>query len=190
MWRSICRFFVILALLPSVSNAETIRWSLNDFVFSDGGRADGFFVWDTATADAPSWEISLTGGNVAAFPEFVFTKSNSVFVVRDLRSLDLGITFLWDDLRIGEPARNFRFGLEELTGLNSLDAIIGVVGNTFAGATGAIDCFNCSPARLLSNGGAFLSAQGTTQVPVPAALPLFATTLVCIVFAGWRRRLP
>ena len=190
MRRSVLCLFAFLVFLPGVSNAAIISWTLNGFVFSDSGRADGFFVWDTSAADAASWEISLSGGNTAVLPGFVFTESNSVFEVRDLRSLDLGIFLLWSDERIGEPSRTFRLGLAELSGLDSVDATIGVAGNLFAGPTGAIDCFNCSPSRLLSNVDAFLSPTSgdLSQVPLPAALPLLAATLTGFFFMGWRRR--
>ena len=53
------------------ASATLIEWTLNDFVFDDGGTATGLFEWNTSTDQIGAFEILVSGGDTSKFPELI-----------------------------------------------------------------------------------------------------------------------
>ncbi|UXI66813.1 hypothetical protein [Tahibacter amnicola] len=62
--------------MSALVHAAPVRWTLSDVRFNDEGTVSGSFVFDASTGSLSSWNVSVAGGNVAAFPALSYTSSN------------------------------------------------------------------------------------------------------------------
>jgi len=157
-------YLALLAVLlsPMAANADPITWELNNFVFDDGGRATGQFVWDSDTASVLSWAFNLSpsaNGSPNSYSSATGTLAGDTLAVETL-------TFFEDG-----PRWDFRFALTDLDLLSTPVAMLTLGSSIFTGATGYIECRNCGVPRF-GVAGAYLSA-----VPEPSTLALLGIGL-------------
>lgn len=182
---AVAAFTMLLGVSGIDVRAATIPWTLNDFVFDDGGTASGGFVWDTGLQSVTSWNISVSGGDTGTFSPFTYNNSLAGHAFIN-GAPDDTLFFRISDTQ----SRQFRISLNNHSDLDTAVASV-ALGSTIFASTGAAECFNCFPQRkLLRDSGAFLSsvtAGPVTAVPVPAALQLLAAALAGFGFLGWRK---
>jgi hypothetical protein len=109
-------------------------------------------------------------------------------------SLASPITFSVADLALqqgnGNSVFDFHLTAAEQAQFNTLLALTGSSG-FFAGLSSSLGCAAGAPAGcLVSNDGpdSFVGFAETSVVPLPAALPLFASGLAGLGLLGWRRK--
>jgi hypothetical protein len=108
-------------------------------------------------------------------------------------SLTSPITFSLADLTLqngnGNSVFNFHLTLAQQ---GAFDTILGMSGSSgfYAGLSASLGCTDNSPAGCISSNDGPDSFVGfaESEVPLPAALPLFATGLVGLGLLGWRRK--
>ena len=69
---------IVLLLLGSQAFALPITWHLDDVLFDDGGRLEGFFTFDWPTipnvvVPLDNFSITASGGNEVVFPPVTYT---------------------------------------------------------------------------------------------------------------------
>lgn len=75
---------LVLFLLGGVvpARAGDVLWAVAGGEFTGGGSLSGFFVYDDAMGQVRTWSLSVSAGDTATFPPFVFdTRSSSVSLV-------------------------------------------------------------------------------------------------------------
>jgi hypothetical protein len=160
-----CLAFATMGAASGAANASVI-WHLNDFSFTDGATAAGWFSWDETSDRATSWNITTTAGNLGAF---TYTDGNSSTYT----------TFAGDNITFYAGTRQFRIGMTNPDVFDTPSAHLApVASNAGVGPNGYLECFNCSPYRL-GRAGAWLSAA----VP-PATVPEPSTTALSLLALG------
>lgn len=158
-----------LAAMPALgagAQAAPVTWSLQDVVFEDGGVATGSFVFDADTGvfseinvtttmgsvlDGESYDIPLpvSGGNEQFL---IFANSAGVADFTGFNVIAIQLS-------------------DQMTNLGGMIAL-SIAGFTFEYTCVDSDCLGpADPLRRLSSG------YITSEVPAPAALPLFAIGL-------------
>ena len=164
----------ILLLTSGVpAQAATIRWHLEGFTFTDGGSVTGYFDWDTATNFSTNYNVQVSGGNTALFPERTYTVANSAF----LTGTSPDVLYFFDNPRV------FRIGLASLDLLDTPSPLLALTASAQTGSGGFVECMNCLPARF----GPTPATAHLSAVPEPATLLL--SSLGAGLAAMRRRRL-
>lgn len=72
------RLFAGLAifLLAAIAHATPVNWKLNGVLFSDGGTANGTFVYDADTNQFSAINITTTTGSVLSGAAFTYVCSS------------------------------------------------------------------------------------------------------------------
>lgn len=143
--------------------AQAVRWTLEDVVFDDDGSASGFFDFDPSSQMVLDWEIIVQGGIHASFPAFYYTPDNSVgdfYKTSDGSSVSFHI----------EPHSGREIRIESV---GELDPEGGTAVIALGLDRASVECYNCSPYRLIV-GGALVGAPRsgyTYHVPAFGAIP-------------------
>ncbi len=168
--------FALLAHFAAIGAAcaNPVTWTLQDWVFDDGGTASGSFVFDADTGVYSNINIITTGGSALAgdsygvpFPPFPGNEEIILAVPEALADLtgSLVLAVTWADFLTNAGGTVYADLMESLVAeFICLDST----------------CFKASASRFLVSG--FI----TSEVPLPAALPLFAAGLAGV--ASLRRR--
>jgi hypothetical protein len=150
------KLLIITLLSAGMSLAAPVTWTLSNVVFTDGGTATGWFVYETSSNTVTSYSISVSGGNTTTFPPRVY---------------QIGIG---DNLEAGVfPSQGyigfFTTGTRLVTlPVLPLPAAGGVVSLNLTNPYGA-ECYNCNPYRQFASGQ--VTAPGTGTAVVPALSP-------------------
>jgi len=185
---------IILSALAAVFfvspvSAAVVTYTLQDVTFEDGGTASGSFDYDTDTMLFSNISIVTTAGTLFdgtthfSHPPFAITGVNAFFVDSDATG-STGLPTLTDATSILLGIRDgdvFTSLLPDL-GISSVIALDLIAEGTCTQA----DCFRSVPFRSASSG--FLVTDDLSQVPLPAALPLFLFGLSGLGFTTWRKR--
>ncbi|MCU1285303.1 MAG: putative exosortase interaction protein [Acidobacteriales bacterium] len=156
--------------------ADNVTWSLNNVSFNDGATATGSFTYNADTNAVSNW--NLTTSSTDAFGGSNYNTGNSSEFTQNL----------------GNPVDSFIFyiGLLQLrftpvTGLTNAGGNISLDLATAGGGSGGVECYNCSPYRVITSGS--LSAEGNANnpVPEPSSLMLMGSGLIGLG-AGLRRK--
>jgi hypothetical protein len=147
----------LLAAAPSAA-AVPVRWTLQNVAFEDGGRAEGWFVYDEPTGLVIDWSLTVTGGDTLAFPPATWRAGASTASVGDFGNPALTVFFY-----AGDPRRDLR--LTPVADLTDEGGEVLLDLDTAFVHSGGIDCFNCDPWRDVVAG----SLSGRAEVPVRPA---------------------
>ena len=160
-WNSRLAPLFLLALLgslmPAAAFAVPVQWTFSNVRFADGGTASGSFVYDAETQELSVWSVSVAGGGVADFPPLTYDRDNATFT-RDTGAGNPQPTLV---LQTGaSPPRQLRFTpnapLSNVGGEVPLDL------NTANNRAGGVECYNCTPSRLITDGILFGAPVGAT----------------------------
>jgi len=139
--RAAAGFFAVTMLVAVRAQALPAFWDL-DVTFDDEGTATGSFVVDTPERTPTDWSLAIGGGNEGNFPPVVLDPANSGARTTTLPGLENRITFDLDgndrQLRITSEAPVVEAACE--------------VGLDLTDSSGNVECFNCSPFRLIAAG--------------------------------------
>src|SRR4051812_46204491 len=157
-------FFLSLTILAlsSVSFADNVTWTLNNVTFSDGGTATGSFTYNADNNTFANWNI-ITSAN-GPFGANYNPGTGGVFTLAFGNPLDTII------FNVGL----LQFRITPLSQLTNAGGNIALNLNTAGNGSGGIECFNCSPVRLIVSGD--LSAASET--PEPGSIALLGTGLL------------
>jgi hypothetical protein len=166
----------MMALLVSaITNAAPVTWTLNNYVFDDGGTASGSFVMDSVSKE-------ITAANIV-------TTSGSAFVGESYSAIDAEYGVI-----ITAPPSFMQFYTDNLPGrvnetvfVLELGAGFDASGGTYSTKAGEYRCNHdlyCPSDNVLLRSIQPLSGS-ITSVPIPAAVWLFGSALGGL---GWMRR--
>src|ERR1700736_6020723 len=74
------RFAILAAgllLSCSAAKANPVTWTLSGVTFTDGGIANGSFVYDAASNTISAWSITVVGGDTSLFSPFIYNSADS-----------------------------------------------------------------------------------------------------------------
>jgi len=155
--------------LSAPASAAPVTWTLVDAVFADGGSASGTFTYDADTNTYSAINIVTTAGSIQSGDDYnilapMFVHSATRFGAVPVPSPGLtGLTIF------------------SVTWASALTNAGGVVSILLGGGSSEGVCvnFNCSIFNSVGGGArAFVSGYVTTsEVPLPAALPMFLAGL-------------
>ncbi len=161
--------------VAAVLQASPVTWQLKNAKFTDGATATGYLVYDASVGKIADYNIVVTGGDTAVFPDFTFalgTPNNTQGIWSPVYSVLFFETTFFNghinalQLRLALPSP-----LTDAGGTVLLD-----LANLWGG-----ECYDCDPYRT------FVSGE-LDSVPEPAS----GATAVLVV-TGWallrRRRL-
>src|ERR1044071_8369830 len=143
--RDMHRLREVLLLLFVITStrvdARTTNWVLSGVTFTDGGTALGRFSFDTDSSTITNWDITVVGGNTTVFPPQRYSTDNSS--VLPFSGAVTGFTFR--TFVIGGP-RDLK-----ISPVGSLDTA-GYPSVALGGSGDNLECFNCSPLRVITAG--------------------------------------
>ncbi|MEQ8934244.1 MAG: VPLPA-CTERM sorting domain-containing protein [Amphiplicatus sp.] len=163
---------VVLAAigLTVPANAAPVTWTLVNAVFEDGGTASGTFTYDADTNVYSAIDIVTTAGSIQNGAEYhiaapMFVHAATRFGAVPVPSPGLtGLTI---------------FSITWASALTNAGGLVSILTADHASAEGVCLNFNCSSFNGYL-GGARLFVSGyvtTSEVPLPAALPMFLAGL-------------
>ena len=139
----------------NVALTVPLRWVLQGVTFADGGTATGAFNYDATTESVTSWNITVAGGNTTSFPPLTYSTSNSTVLV----GCTTGCPATQEKaIIITQNSSTRQFRITPDGAFTNLGGTLAVDLNTGGGGSGAVECFNCGPFRLINAGS--LSAAG------------------------------
>ena len=166
---------VSFGTIPS-ARAATLTWTLQNFLFDDGGTATGSFGFDADTN-------TFSGINISTSVNGLLGSNYSLLSPSGVTSA----TFF--DTITGTPASGESRLLFDLASAmtNAGGTIaLNLLAGFFDGEVICPDdfCGTYQTGRILTQG----SITAPSAVPIPAALPLLAAGLGAMGFMGWRKR--
>jgi hypothetical protein len=169
---------VIVALLVSaITNAAPVTWTLNNYVFDDGGTASGSFVMDSVSKEITAANIVTSSGSAFAGESYDATVAEYDGIVgRD--SFPGFVQFFSDNL----PGRT-----NETVFVLTIHTGFDFSGGTYLTGAGEFRCnaeIYCATDNVILREAPALEGF-ITSVPVPAAVWLFGSALAGL---GWMRR--
>jgi hypothetical protein len=168
--------FLILLFASAAAHAVPVTWTVQGAMFDDGGTLTGSFVWDSDTRAVVSYDLWVSGGNTAKFAPFNY-KNGAAHNTR----VWVG-SFIFFDTDLANPpyvdaSRQLRLPVSA----SVLTDLGGRLTFDLTNENIALECFNCSPSRLLVSGGLLAG------VPEPATAGLLALAVTALALG--RRRL-
>lgn len=167
--KSLAAIAVSTMMFTTASHAAPVTWTLQNWMFNDGGTASGSFVFDAGTSAYSNVSVQSTDGTVRTGASYALpnpaSSGNSTFAA--------WVTGLLAD-----------FTNTPVIAVNWASALTdagGTVGVDLAGFHGEFACADVicsaatSPTRLLVSG-----AVTTAAVPLPATLPLVGLALLLL----------
>ena len=172
------RAWLLIALAVSGAwaagaGAAPVTWQLQDVAFADGATAIGSFDYDAALQSASDWNIFVSGGDTATFPDVDYNATTPDHHSEVGAVFDLQIFYF----EIGTGASERILALASTADLGGASGTVALEVGSF---NHSYECFNCDPYRFVTSG---------TLVPEPSPVAgCGATGLVLGTIARARRR--
>lgn len=165
------------------SEAASVTWNLNNFIFTDGAKATGSFVWDSDVNSVLDFNFFITDGTNDNFSAINYSRINgdSATIFSDDEDI---LSFSSPRNALSSRPREFRISIASFDLLDIPSASLGLVDSPYA-RNGFTECYNCSPFNA-GLPGAFLSSI-PVSVPEPASIA--GLTLIGIAITSKRRKL-
>ena len=169
--------FILAVFAAAPASANTIAtYELNGVTFDDGGTASGTFTLDLTTNTLVSSAITTTFKNIVFVGGDYDGSFFDGFNAAPAAQISLGD---WAIFPISGQLLTLNFALSDL----SLASFVAAGSETVYSAVCILNSFVCGTRTIVAG---TINAVATT--PIPAALPLLATALGGLGFAGWRRQ--
>ena len=153
--------------------AAPVTWHLQDVAFADGAFAIGSFDYDAASQSTSDWNIFVSGGDTATFPDVNYNATLPDHHSEVGALLDLQMLFF----EIGSGASERIFALASTADLGGASGTVALEVGSF---NHSYECFNCTPYRFVTSG---------TLVPEPSPVAACGMAgLVLGTIARARRR--
>lgn len=178
MPKNLLAIFAVCASLISPASAATITWDVL-LTFPDGGAGSGSFTINTSTLALLSVDITTTPPDAPPSPVWTYTTH---YLPGNIGPPQI-------------PTTSTQIGFHVPSVNGRLDLFLEFGGSLLVAAP------SISPVTVVEqhddpimggqderHGVATLSAEQLSAVPLPAALPLFATGLGALALLGWRRK--
>jgi hypothetical protein len=151
-----------LALLPvllvGTAFADPVVWTLNGVTFEDGTTATGSFVFDADANSVIDWNVSVQAGGF--FTDYSYTQATGTAYLQNLLN-PVDTVILEAPL---DPSFGFRgLRMTPVAALTNAGGIVALNLNTSGGGSGGVECYNCSPHRLITAGSLSAEAPVATQ---------------------------
>ena len=162
------------------AQASSVTWTLQGFVFDDGGTAQGSFDYDATANLFTNINVTTSGGGIqgASFTAPTAFGSGGAFDFVEAPQADLtGLRNLYV-LLSGQ--------MTALGGTIQVSLFTSGISSTESVCTTS-DCNSIDVQRRLT-AGSITTAPTALPIPLPGALPLLAGGLAVLGVAGWRRR--
>lgn len=162
------------------ASAAPVTWYLQDFVFGDGGTASGSFVFDASTGSYSDIMITTTDGT---------TRSGEVYGAPNPSSSGNATVMIALTTGAGDLTGVPQLAIEWSAALTDLGGIVAadIAGFTFEAQCAVANCASVQgPIRFLSSG--FITSD-LSQIPAPAALPLFLAGVAGLGAARRRKKM-
>ena len=178
-------FLITSICMVGAAQAETIRWTLQDALLSDGQSVTGSFDYETVSGDFSNISIFNSGTATWAATEFTQTV-DSVSVIPPVDCQTHACVFLPDGATTGSIALEIVW--DNYPGYLSEAGTLDLLYGTWS----LWRCDNSDCSGLVFPGGAAvefvdgsISGVVVSAVPIPAAVWLFGSALAGL---GWLRR--
>lgn len=189
MFRGLIVGAIASFVVAGSANAAVLTWTLQDVVFTDGGSASGTFDFDTSTNTYSNISITTTGGTANAgstygVPDPANGGGNATVLIAVASAMvdytdTPFLAFVWTSA---------------LTDLGGAVAIDPLAYYTFESLCSDVSCASVGgPSipeyrRLVSGSAISTIISPPSEVPLPAALPLFLAGLAGLGVAKRRGR--
>ena len=132
---------VLLATLPLIVSATTVRWHLSGVTFDDGASASGWFEVDSATNKIGQFDITTTSGALIDGRAYRSDEGH------EGRTVVTG-----QGTQRGFKQTESPYWRLHMTPIDELDGGGGVHALKAAYPAGNYECGNCSPSRYIVSG--------------------------------------
>ncbi len=172
---------LFLLLFASQASAQINTWNLSGVTFDDSTTASGFITYNFGTSSVTNWSVSVQAS--PSFTARTYDPGNSTVSVNDTGNTQLTIMFQ------ESPAPGFSQRQFRITPVSALDGTLTTVPvnlATIGNGSGAVECFNCGPFRLIVAGSFTIAAVPTMSGPL-----LIGLTTLLMATGSWmllRRR--
>lgn len=174
MKRTRSTYLALLAVLlsPLGVSADPVVWHLQNVTFEDGGIATGSFTYDadidclnTLASCITDWSIVTSGGNVSQFSSpFSYDSALANHRTQVLPTgADFQVLMFYSDTVVNHRSRGLR-----IDPLSPLTNAGGTIELDLANIDFNVECFGCSPYRLITSGS-------VTSIPEPTSCEMSAS---------------
>jgi uncharacterized repeat protein (TIGR01451 family) len=169
---------VAALLIATPVFAVPVRWTLNGVTFDDGGMATGSFDFDADSSTLSNWNIGVSGGNTGSFPVLTYSTADA----SSEYYLFTGNTTHTIQFDLSSSDRQLR--LTPVSDLTNAGGTVAIDLATAFGGSGGVECFNCSPFRLINAGSFSGVAPATISKAFGDALMRLGTPITLTLTIG------
>jgi len=161
----------VVGIAPA-TQAAPLTWTVVNGVFTDQATLTGSFVYNADTDTVSDFHLTVSGGDTATFPGLTYAPgadfSGSGFMDLVFRFTDSAP----NPFSVVNPDKIRVLSLSALSPLTNAGGIVPLV--PLVGIDGSVECYNCTPFRLLTGS---LAATSAAPVPEAGSLSLVAAGL-------------
>jgi hypothetical protein len=160
------------------TSSSGLTWTLDNVTFDDGGIATGTFDYDASSNSIVDFNITVSGGDEAAFPPFTYDPTTTKLAeYLDVTNCDSGgncrrvvsVSFKIDP---SISSTNLRLlALVTTVPLTDAGGTIPLNTTTHVPNFPSVECYNCNPYREVVTGSLVAIASTPAPTPTPTDVP-------------------